>query len=140
MAKYAAKGKKLYRLSGSGYVLVPGLHEIPFSLGTYDEVDATDHDNAATSERVTLPTWKANNQSACVGRWDPNNAQHIAIEAAHGGAEAGYKIQYPSSPAKAYTFLAKVTQFTPQGELDDPLNFAFTLSSIRSVTAATPEA
>lgn len=140
MAKIKSKGKRLYRLNGSTYALIPQLDNIPFSIGSYDETEVSTHD-AATDDRESLPTWKQANSQTMSGKWDPADTQHAWLLSNLGGAEQTFIVRYPTTPPKSIAFTAKITGLEIPDDLNGSLDFSFTLGSIRITnTSATDPA
>ena len=133
MAKYSAKGTKLQVTISGVLTDIPALRDITLGVGQTDLLDATTHDSTG-SFREFLNGFKDSDESTYTIVYDPANATHEFIRAAHGGAAVVFAMVLPDAGAATFTFSALVRSFTVNAPVDGVLEASFTLKPTGEVT------
>lgn len=133
MPKYAAKGTKLQITITSTLTDIPALRDISLGVGQADLLDATTHDSSG-SFREFINGFKDSDEATYTIVYDPANAVHEAIRAAHGGASVAFALVLPDAGNATFAFSALVRTFTVNAPVDGILEASFTLKPTGAIT------
>lgn len=135
MSKVAAKGAIVKVTVASVLTAVPYMGDLTLSLGETERIDVTTHDSAGNA-REFLQTWQGEGQLSFGIKYDPANAVHEALRAAHGGAAIASSVVLPDAGAATFTFNANVTGFEITAGVDGALEASITMKTTGAVTFA----
>lgn len=132
------KGRALKRLSGSTYVLIPGLDVIPLNFGETEEVETTAHDDATAGFLTFIAGWKDGGELPCEGFWDDDETQHQWLLTNNGGAAQSFQIDIPTaSGTSTYAFSALIKNLDLPDDIKSAERFTVTLRVSGAVTGPT---
>jgi predicted secreted protein len=133
MAKYAAKGTKLQVEISSVFTDIPNLGDITLSVGQTDLIPATTHDSA-NSFKEYLNGFKDSDEFTGVIKYDPANAVHEYIRAAHGGSAINMKLILPDVGNATFAFSALVRNFQVAAPVEGSLDANITFKPTGAIT------